>query len=423
MNTHSSLNAAVRGLQPSATLAINEQSQRLVDEGQRVFRLGFGQSPFPVPAPVVAELQDHAHQKAYLPTQGLPQLRQAVADYLKRTEGLDYAAAQVLVGPGTKEPMFLLQFCYQAELVLPAPGWVSYAPQARILGNEVCWLQSDLDQSPGLEPGALDAHCRADPTRPRLLVLNYPNNPSGDAYSADQLEAIAEVARRYELLVLSDEIYSGLHFDGDHVSIARFYPEGTIVCNGLSKWCAAGGWRLGIFAFPTELAWLQQAMAALVTETFTSVSSPVQYAAVVAFSDHPEIATYLEHTRAIMKAIMMYSCEQLRSVDVHTCEPRGGFYLLPRFDGLQEAKDTGDSATLCNRLLEETGVALLPGSDFGRPPQELSARLAGVDFDGAAALAALTAGAIPDSGFLRQYCADTVEGVDRLCQWVNATRG
>ena len=103
MNTHSSLNAAVREVQPSATLAINEQSQRLVDEGQRVFRLGFGQSPFPVPAPVVAELQAHAHQKAYLPTQGLPQLRQSVADYLRRTEGLDYAAAQVLVGPGTNE--------------------------------------------------------------------------------------------------------------------------------------------------------------------------------------------------------------------------------------------------------------------------------------------------------------------------------
>ncbi len=172
--------------------------------------------------------------------------------------------------------------------------------------------------------------------------------------------------------------------------------------------------------FPPQLAWLQQAIAALVTETFTSVSSPVQYAAVVAFSDHPEITSYLERSRAIMKAVMMYSCEQLRSAGVHTCEPRGGFYLFPRFDTLQEAKSPGDSAVLCSRLLEETGVALLPGSDFGRPPQELSARLAGVDFDGAAALAALTAGAVPDSQFLRQYCANTVEGVDRLCQWVNS---
>jgi aspartate aminotransferase len=285
----------------------------------------------------------------------------------------------------------------------------------------VCWLQSDLEQTPGLDPAVLAAHCQQNPGRSRLLVLNYPNNPSGDAYSAAQLEAIAEVARRYQLLILSDEIYSGLHFEGKHVSIARFYPEGTIVCNGISKWCGAGGWRLGMLAFPPQLAALQQAIAALVTETFSAVSSPVQYAAVVAFNGNAEIEAYLAAVRQIMRAMMSYCCEQLRAAGAHTCDPRGGFYLFPRFDSLTGQQGFEDSATLCRRLLQDTGVALLPGSDFGRPQQELSARLAGVDFDGGAALDALRAlpqGSIPDEAFLRSYCTNTVEGVDRLCIFI-----
>ncbi len=140
MNTPASLNSNVRELQPSATLAINEQCQRLQQSGRQVYRLGFGQSPFPVPATVVKALQDNAHQKAYLPTQGLPELRQAVASYLKRTEGIECAAEQIMVGPGSKELMFLLQLTYEAQLLLPAPTWVSYAPQASIIGREVCWL-------------------------------------------------------------------------------------------------------------------------------------------------------------------------------------------------------------------------------------------------------------------------------------------
>ena len=419
MISPTSLNDNIRELQPSATLAINEQCQRLQESGQQVYRLGFGQSPFPVPESVVAALQANAHQKAYLPTQGLPQLRQAVAEYLQRSEGLDCEASEIMVGPGSKELMFLLQLTYRAELLLPAPTWVSYAPQAAILGREICWLQCDLDQAVGLDPGVLEQHCQSQPGRTRLLVLNYPSNPTGNAYSADQLQALADVARRHQLLILSDEIYSGLNFSGEHVSIARFYPEGTIVSNGLSKWCGAGGWRLGVFAFPRELAWLQEAMAALVTETFSAVSAPVQYAAVEAFTGNPDIEAYLADTRKIMAAVMTYTAEQIRAAGAHCCEPRGGFYLFPRFDSLQGHPDFTDSVTLCRRLLEETGVALLPGTDFGRPPEELSARLAGVDFDGGSALAALAelpANSALSADFLRNHCANTVAGVDRLRQ-------
>ncbi len=248
------LAATVTNLTPSATLAINEHSARLQQQGREIFRLGLGQSPFPVPPWVVDELRKHAHQKAYLPVKGLPELRHAIAGFLHRTEALDIHPDHVLVGPGTKELMFLLQLCYDAELIVPSPSWVSCAPQAEIIGRPVQWLQNEPATGLRVTPEALDQLCRQDPEKPRLLILNCPGNPTGYTYSSDQLKAIADVARRYRVLVLSDEIYSGLDFQNTHVSIARFYPEGTIVSNGLSKWCGAGGWRLGAFALAAELA-------------------------------------------------------------------------------------------------------------------------------------------------------------------------
>ena len=107
----------------------------------------------------------------------------------------------------------------------------------------------------------MQALCEQDPGRPRLLILNSPGNPTGFSYSEDQLRSLAEVLRRYQVLALSDEIYSGTHFDNGHVSLARHYPEGTIISNGLSKWCGAGGWRLGYFVFPEKLDWLVDAMS------------------------------------------------------------------------------------------------------------------------------------------------------------------
>ena len=419
------VNPAVKDLGHSATLAINERCQRMLNEGREVIRLGFGQSPFPVPEVVVDELRRQAHRKAYLPVQGLPELRDAVAGYLERTEGLSYSPEQVLIGPGTKELIFLLQFVCEADLLLPSPSWVSYAPQAGITGRPVRWLPDAADNDVGLDPDALETLCAETPGRTRLLVLNYPNNPTGSTYTAEQLEAIARVARKNQVLVLSDEIYSGLHFEGEHVSIARFYPEGTVICNGLSKWCAAGGWRLGAFIFPPELKWLLDAMTVLATETFTSVSAPVQYAAVTAFEGGAAMDAYLSRTRRILKTLMNYAWQEFQSAGASAPQPRGGFYLFPSVEALRKRLGATNGADLCGQFLDDTGVAVMPGGDFGRPASELSMRIACVDFDGAAAMqgvAAVPGTDVPDEAFLREYCQPTVDGIDRLCHWLSQRR-
>lgn len=415
--THHRLNINITRLTPSATLAINEQCQTMIDEGKQVFRLGFGQSPFPVPQIVVDELKKQAHQKAYLPVKGFLPLRQAISDYFQRTEQLSYSAEQIMIGPGTKELMFILQSVLESELILPSPSWVSYAPQADILSREVTWLPGDLVSEPDLIPAALDQICADNPTKPRLLVLNYPLNPTGATYNEQQLEKIAERARHYGLIVLSDEIYSGLHFRGEHCSIARYYPEGTIISNGLSKWSGAGGWRLGAFAFPKELDDLRLAMTVMATETFSAVTSPVQYAAIKAFEPSDDMDAYLDTSRMILESLLNHSYQQLLAAGAQLCQPEGGFYLFPKVDHLAQRLGINNSVALCSAILAETGVAVLPGSAFGRPANELSMRIACVDFDGAQAMAAASElSQLPD-GFIQQHCGRTVEAVDRLSKW------
>lgn len=418
------LNLNVRGLSQSATLAINERSAALAAEGRSVFRLGLGQSPFPVPAPVVDALRENASMRDYLAVRGLRELRAAVADYHSRAEGIAYDQSDVLVGPGSKELMFVLQLVYYGDLVIPTPSWVSYAPQAQIVGRQIRWVPTNSANHWHLTPDDLDRICRDDPDRPRLVILNYPANPTGDSYTSDELQQLADVARRYRVVMLSDEIYALLHHNGQHVSIARFYPEGTIISSGLSKWCGAGGWRLGTFTFPETLRWLQDAMAVVASETYTSTSAPIQFAAIKAFRGGPEIDDYLVQCRRVLRSLGRELWRRLTAAGVKCGRPVGAFYLFPDFTPFAAslaARGIFGSRDLCERLLEETGVATLPGADFGSSSDDLTVRLAYVNFDGAAAIAAaaqVDSGVRLDEQFLRKYCSDTLEAVDRICDWL-----
>jgi len=420
------LNLNVRGMRPSATLDIQARCDALRAQHRGIFRLGLGQSPFPVPRPVVEELRANAHQKAYLPVEGLPELREAVAEYHHRSQGIPRTAGDVLVGPGSKELMFLLQLVYYGDLVVPTPAWVSYAPQAKIVGRQIRWLRTERESGWKLAAGQLEALCREDPGRPRIVVLNYPSNPTGSSYTRDELAELARVARHHRVVLLSDEIYGELHHKNQHVSVARFYPEGTIVSAGLSKWCGAGGWRLGTFCFPPGMSWLKGAMSAVASETFTSTCAPIQYAAVRAFQGGTRIEQYLWRSRRVLSALGRWCHRALRDAGASCEKPVGAFYLFPDFDAHREALrargiDTGPE--LCRRLLDETGVAILPATDFGRPPDELAARLAYVDFDGARALAALEgmpAATTIDEEFLRTYCGQVMRAVELLADWVRS---
>ncbi len=420
------LNLNVRGLASSATLAINEKSLELKRQGKAVYCLGLGQSPFPVPERIVQALRDHAHEKAYLPVKGLYELRESVAAFNIRTQGIQSEPENVMIGPGSKELIFLLQLVYYGDLVIPTPSWVSYSPQARIVGRHVYWVQTSADNFWRLSPQQLDNICRADPHRPRIVILNYPSNPSGYTYPLERLKELARVARKYKVILVSDEIYGLLHFNHQHVSIARYYPEGTIISSGLSKWCGAGGWRLGTFSFPPQLSWLRDAMAIVASETFTATSAPIQYAAITAFQGGEDIDAYLVHSRRILKALAKYLVKRFERINVKLPMPHGAFYLFPDLGVYRDRlakRGILTSVEMCKTLLEETGVAMLPGHDFGREPAELTARLAFVDFDGESALKAASGEYLDkeiDESFIRTYTPRLIEAISLLTDWFSA---
>ncbi len=418
------INLNVRGLKKSATLAINEKCRQLTKEGKKVFHQGFGQSPFPVPEPVVEALKNHAHQKDYLAVKGLYELRETIAAYWKRKHKLDYSAEDIMVSPGSKELLFLLQLVYYGDLVIPTPSWVSYSPQAAIIGRRVNWVKTHPENDWRLTPEELESLCIMDPERPRIVVINYPANPTGATYTAERLKKIAEVARKYNVILLSDEIYGELHHQGRHVSVARFYPEGVIISSGLSKWCGAGGWRLGMFTFPPELRWLLDAMAVVASETYTSTSTPIQFASIAAFEENPLIDEQLKHSRRILRLLGNYLYKRFADFEVSAPKPQGGFYLFPDFSRYKErllAKGIRNSGDLCDKLLADTGVALLPSFDFGRPSEELTARLSYVDFDGENALkiaASEYADKPLDKKFIHRCCPNMPEAMNRIEEWL-----
>ena len=398
-------------LKPSATLVINEESNRLKKSGKNIYKFGFGQSPFPIPEKIITALKNNANKNTYLPMQGLEDLRSAISIHLNKNKN-NFKPDDIIIGPGTKELMFLTQIAFGGNVILPAPSWVSYQPQALIAKNKVHWIQTSSDTNWFPTANQIEKKIKSIEENNLLLLLNSPNNPSGTV--CKNLKEIAEVARKYKLIILSDEIYSKLTFNDEYQSISNLYPEGTIVSTGLSKWCGAGGWRLGFFAIPNELKELKNSLKILCSESFTSVSAPIQFAAIEAYSG--DYSSYLKNVKKILSLAGQYVYENLKSNSVDMLKPEGGFYLFPEF---LNAKFSS-SSEMCKNILNKTGVALLPGSDFGLDNKRMIARLSFTDFDGNRFLKNVSGSKKLDTDDLKKYAPNIVEGTLKLKEWSNS---
>ena len=399
----------VKDLKPSSTLLINETSRKLEEQGKKIYKFGFGQSPFKVPEDVVNELKDNAHQNKYLPMQGLSELRDAVAKYTSKRKNYDYKSENVIIGPGSKELMFLLHVIFDGEIILPAPSWVSYAPQAILGRNKIQILQTNRENNWFPTAAEIEEVVLKDKNKNYLLFLNSPNNPSGQI--CKNLDEISKIVNKYNLIILSDEIYSELTFENSFMSISNFCPEKTIISTGLSKWCGAGGWRLGYFLIPDKLVEIKNMINVLASETFSAVSAPIQYAAIKAYeNDH---SNYINKSRNILSAVGNYVYENLKSNKVLINKPQGGFYLMPEFLN----KVFNSSSEMCDSILNDTGVALLPGSDFGFAQTQMLARLSFTDFDGQEFMSKIEDNKKIDNDHIAKFAPKVVEGVNKLKRW------
>jgi aspartate aminotransferase len=400
----------IKNLDLSATLKINEISKKLEQKGKEIIKFGFGQSPFPVPDKVVDELKKNAHQKSYLPILGLEDLRVAISKYESKKKNKNFSSEQVIIGPGSKELMFLLHISFDGEIILPIPSWVSYQPQSIIANNKFHWIQTSAENNWYPTAESLEKLVLKNKEKNYLLILNSPNNPSGQV--CKNIKEISKIVKKYKIIVLSDEIYSELTFDENYDSMSNFCSEQVIVSNGLSKWCGAGGWRLGYFVIPNALNKLKNSIKVLASETFSAVSAPIQFAAISAFNnDH---TNYILKSKKILKGIGEYVYNNIKSNNVIMNKPMGGFYLMPEFLN----KKFNTSTEMCTDLLNKKGVAILPGSDFGFSIDKLISRLSYTDFNGKNFMSKINLNTTIDDDLINKYAPKIVEGTKRLKEWV-----
>ena len=397
-------------LKESSTLAINEKSQKLVQSGKKIYKFGFGQSPFQIPKNIVETLKKNAHKKEYLPIQGLPELRENISKYLFERTGVHYSKDNILITPGSKEAMLLMHITFNGEIITPAPSWVSYEPQAEIGLNKVHWLETSRENNWFPTAKELENKLKKLGKKKNLIfILNSPNNPSGAI--CDNLKELALVAKKYKLIVLSDEIYTDLSFDNSYKSISKFYPNSTFISGGISKWCGAGGWRLGFLAVPNKLKEFMKSLKSLASESYSTVNTPTQFAAVEAYDGDYE--DYRLKVRSILNAVGTYVYNNLKSNKILINPPQGAFYLMPEFKN----KKFKSSSQLCEAILNDTGVAMLPGSDFGFKPKKMLTRLSYTDFDGVEFFKNVSDYNSISEEMVKKYAPNVVEGTTKLSNW------
>lgn len=416
------INSQVSQLKESSTLAINQRAKNLLEQGKKIFHLGFGQSPFPVPPKVKEKLEAHSKHKEYLPTQGLLELREAISDFYSNNYGYELKAENIMIGPGSKELIFQAIYALEGPLIIAAPSWVSYGPQAFLRSKELERIQCKIQNKYKLTAQELKEKCieinnkNDDKNIQKILIINSPNNPTGSMYEINEMKSLVEVCREFNVIIISDEIYSMVNFDMDHNSFINFYPEGTIVTNGISKWPSAGGYRLGFLAVSDKLKNLIKAMSGMASETFSAVSSPIQYAGIECFRPSADTKKYIEICTNIHHAASIYLYKRFIEMNLNCAKPNGAFYLYPDFENYKEKlKNINilDSINLSNHLLNNYGIACLASSEFYQDKSYLAIRVASVDYDGEMVFAN-ACGRTLDNEFIENNCPNLKLACDSL---------
>ncbi|HAE22889.1 MAG TPA: aspartate aminotransferase [Spirochaetaceae bacterium] len=364
-----SLSQRAGALKPSATIAMNQRARELKAGGADIIDLTVGEPDFRPPSAVLQAASRLALSGAdrYTPVAGIPELRAAAADSYRADGGLSYAPEQLMVSPGAKSALtsaILALINPGDEAIIPVPAWLSYAEQVKLAGGHPVLIATGADSGYKLSPRALRA---ALSPRTKLLILCSPSNPTGAVYSAAELEALAAVLHdRPELWVLSDEVYRAIRYVADAPSPAAL-PElygRCVVVRGLSKSHAMTGWRIGFAAGPKPL---MDACIAIQGQSLTCAAALSQLAGLEALRGDQAEARAMVEAYAQRRAFMT---ERLAAMPgLRMSAPDGAFYAYPRAEALLGKTDSAyplnSSDELALYLLNEAGVALVPGSAFG----------------------------------------------------------
>ncbi|XP_038058393.1 aspartate/prephenate aminotransferase-like isoform X2 [Patiria miniata] len=417
----------LQGSCKASNMALNEQIRQLMAQGKTIYHFGFGQSPFPVVDGARRALAQHAGENAYLPVAGLLELRAQICNFHAELDGLMHLDPNlVIVGPGTKQLIYLLVQVFNGDVLILSPSWITYKPMTVLAGKRAFEVASSMQDGWKLTPEILEkAILESNTSTNRLLIFCNPDNPTGISYSEPDLKALSVVLRKHNVIVLSDEIYGHTQYEGDFLSLAKYYPEGTIISSGLSKCFSAGGWRCGYSIYPKELTALHQTVCSASSHTHSCAAAPVQYAAIHIFKLDEETKEYIKGCRCIMGAVAKFCHRELTGCGIKAIMPVAGYYIFPDFEVLRavlEARGIQTCEQMCEALFKEGNVAVMAGGPaFMRPLTEFTVRLCFVNFDGGAALEGWKLQGCKeklDQDFLDKYCSPVVQGIKAIVSWV-----
>ncbi len=360
----------IQSIQPSMTLAIDAKAKELRARGVDVLGFGAGEPDFDTPegvkrAGIEAIEQNETH---YTPAGGTDLLKQSILDKLKRENGLDYKKNQILVSCGAKHSIFnLAQVLWEGgdEIIIPAPYWVSYPEIIRYAGAQPVIIDTKEDNEFKITSDQITA---AVTPNTRAILINSPSNPTGTAYTRKELESIAECALRHNLLIISDEIYEKIVFDGfvqsSIAALDKEVQENCVVINGVSKSYAMTGWRIGYIAASADIV---KQMGKLQGQSTSNPASISQAASIAALNESEvDVKRMVDEFQKRRNALF----DWLLDIPGVTCyKPVGSFYTFPDFSAFYgksfKGKTIGGSITLAEFLLDEGKVALVPGIAFG----------------------------------------------------------
>ncbi len=355
------LSHAIRALKASSTVAFNAKALELKRAGIDVIAMTAGEPDFQPPAHVIAaahEAIDRGMTK-YTASEGTRELREAIVAKHVRENGLTYGVEQVVVSTGGKQSLynaFMAILDPGDEVVIPAPYWVSYPAQVQIAGGVTVPVPCRAED--GFVPDAAAIEAAITP-RTKAIVLTSPSNPTGAVVPEAVLKAIADLAEKHDLWLVSDELYEHLIYEGSFTPVAQWYPERTILVHGASKGYALTGWRIGWACAPAAVA---KAMNTLQGQVTSNANAIAQYATQVALNEVEATAAFQAMTRAAYRERRDVLVAGLNDLGLPTPMPHGAFYAMTDVRSIDP-----DETTAATVLLEQARVAVVPGTDFLAP--------------------------------------------------------
>ncbi len=360
-------------LQPSATLKVTGRAKELKRQGKSIVSLSAGEPDFKTPQFIcdaaIEAIQNGFH--GYTMNTGTPELRTAIVEKLKRDNNLEFDAAQIVCSNGAKQSVgfsLLALIDKGDEVIIPAPYWVSYPEMVRLAEGESVIVRTSFENNFKLTPSQLEESITE---KTKAIILCSPSNPTGSCYSKDELAALADVLRKHpNIYIISDEIYEYIVFEGDHVSILNAAPDlkdRVVLINGFSKGFAMTGWRLGYLAAHPDVV---TAVSKIQSQETSAPSSISQKAAEAAYNGPLDEVLAMREEFKKRRDFMVASLNEIEGVSCFT--PGGAFYVFPDVSHyLGAKKPNGDtiqnSTELCLYLLDEFGLAVVPGDAFGEP--------------------------------------------------------